>query len=88
MRPLTLEAGVGSLGADVLADRIHDDVLQLLGSAMLKAELCEQLGALGRATDVHSSLQELRDVLDRACFSLRDVMSDLRQTSRTFQTGQ
>lgn len=66
-----------------LADRIHDDVLQLLGSAMLKAELCEQLGIIGRASDIPARLQELREVLDLACTSLRDVMVDLREAGHS-----
>lgn len=64
--------------ASSLADRIHDDVLQLLGTAMLKAELCEQLGALDRWAEVPERLEELRDALERAVAELRAVMAELR----------
>ncbi len=61
-----------------LADRIHDAPLQLLGSALLKAEMCEQLLALGRTQELPAHLEELRSVLEAATHDLRSVMVDLR----------
>ena len=43
-----------------LARRIHDRVLQLLGTALLKTEMCEQLGRLGREGEIVETLVELR----------------------------
>ena len=63
-----------------LARRIHDDVLQLLGTALMKSEMCEQLVQLGRADDLPLHLEELRDALERAVAELRGVMAELRQT--------
>ena len=68
-----------SLQAASLADRIHDRTLQLLGTAMLKAEMCEQLGALGRSAEIPPHITELRAALDQACAELRLVMADLRE---------
>jgi signal transduction histidine kinase len=60
------------------ARRIHDRVLQLVGTAMMKAELAEQLGRLGRHDDVPPTLTELRAVLDDAVVELRSIMAELR----------
>ena len=62
-----------------LARRIHDDVLQLLGTALMKSEMCEQLVQLGRADDLPAHLEELRDALEQAVAELRAVMAELRQ---------
>ena len=62
-----------------LARRIHDDVLQLLGTALMKSEMCEQLVQLGRADDLQPHLEQLRDALEQAVTELRGVMSELRQ---------
>ena len=64
-----------------LAERIHNDVLQLLGSAMLQAEMCEQLNRLGREDEVPAVLGELRSALEQAVVELRTIMSDLRAES-------
>jgi signal transduction histidine kinase len=61
-----------------LATRIHDGVLQTLGSALLKAEMVEQLGILGRTDEVPAQLSELRSALEQAVFELRSIMTDLR----------
>ena len=64
--------------AHPLATRIHDGVLQMLGSALLKAELVEQLGYLGRTEEVPAQLSELRTSLEQAVFELRAIMTELR----------
>ena len=61
-----------------LARRIHDRVLQLVGTAMLKAEMAETLGSLGRHDEVQPQLAELRAALDEAVVELRSIMSDLK----------
>ena len=43
-----------------LARRIHDRVLGLLGTALVKTEMCETLGQLGREAEVPATLEELR----------------------------
>ena len=62
-----------------LARRIHDDVLQLLGTALMKTEMCEQLASLGRESEIGAQLVELRAALDQAVVELRQVMAELRQ---------
>jgi signal transduction histidine kinase len=69
--------------AHPLATRIHDGVLQLLGSALLKAEMVEQLGYLGRTDEVPAQLTELRTALEQAVFELRGIMAELRQADTT-----
>jgi hypothetical protein len=61
-----------------LAIRIHDRVLQLVGTAMMKAELAETLGRLGRHDDVPAALVELRSALDETVLELRSIMADLK----------
>jgi len=61
-----------------LARRIHDRVLQLLGTALLKTEMCEQLGRLGREDEIIGTLVELRATLEETIGELRSIMSDLR----------
>ena len=61
-----------------LAERIHNRVLQLLGSAMLQSEMAEQLHRLGRYDDVPGTLLELRSLLDQAVVELRGIMAELR----------
>jgi len=63
-----------------LARRIHDRVLQLLGSALLKTEMCEQLGRLGREGEILDTLVELRSTLEQTVDELRAIMADLRPT--------
>jgi signal transduction histidine kinase len=61
-----------------LARRIHDRVLQLLGTALLKTEMCEQLGQLGREDQMMDTLGELRATLEDTVVELRSIMADLR----------
>ena len=61
-----------------LARRIHDRVLQLLGTALLKTEMCEQLGRLGREDEIMDTLVELRATLEETVDELRSIMADLR----------
>jgi len=61
-----------------LAERIHDRVLQLLGTAMMKVEMIEALDSLGRREDIPATLTELRSALDETVVELRSIMSDLR----------
>ena len=71
-------AAIGN--AHPLATRIHDGVLQMLGSALLKAEMVEQLGYLGRTDEVPAQLSDLRSALEQAVFELRGIMTELRST--------
>lgn len=64
-----------------LARRIHDRVLQLLGSALLKTEMCEQLELLGRRDEIPANLSELRAALEETVGELRAIMADLRELS-------
>jgi signal transduction histidine kinase len=64
--------------AHPLAKRIHDRVLQLIGTAMMKAEMAEQLELLGRNSEVVDALVELRSALDETVVELRSIMSELR----------
>jgi signal transduction histidine kinase len=61
-----------------LARRIHDGVLQLVGTAMLKADMAESLMRLGRTDEVPAALVELRSALDDTVIELRSIMSDLK----------
>ena len=61
-----------------LARRIHDRVLQLVGTAMMKAEMAEQLARLGRHDELPATLVELRLVLDDTVVELRSIMADLK----------
>jgi signal transduction histidine kinase len=61
-----------------LASRLHDNTLQLLGFALLRVELCEQLLALDRGQEVPARLGELRGSLEQATAELRQIMADLR----------
>ena len=64
--------------ASTIADRIHDDVLQRLGVAMLKAELCEHLYSAERVPDMAAPLGDLREMLEHVCVELRELMAELR----------
>ena len=61
-----------------LARRIHDRVLGLLGTALVKTEMCETLGRLGREDEVPATLLELRSALEEAIVELRSIMAELR----------
>jgi hypothetical protein len=52
--------------------------MQLLGTALLKTEMCEKLGALGRQDEIPGVLGELRTALEATVVELRSVMIDLR----------
>ena len=70
-----------------LARRIHDRVLQLLGSALMKTELCEQLERLGRGDEVPANLTELRETLEMTVVELRAIMADLRELASDDQSA-
>jgi signal transduction histidine kinase len=61
-----------------LARRLHDGVLQLLGTALLKAEMCEQLHNLGRDDEIPGNLAELRSAVEATVAEVRSIMADLR----------
>jgi signal transduction histidine kinase len=61
-----------------IARRLHDGVMQLLGTALYKVEMCERLTALGRSDEVPPYLAELRSSLEDTVVELRAVMSDLK----------
>jgi len=45
---------------------------------MLKSEMCETLGELGRAEEIPGQVGELREALEGAVVELRSIMSELR----------
>jgi signal transduction histidine kinase len=61
-----------------LARRIHDGVMQLLGTALMKTEMCEQLARLGRQDEIPASLVELRAALEDTVVELRLLMVEMR----------
>ena len=61
-----------------LARRIHDRVLGLLGTALVKTEMCETLGRLGRQDEIPGTLAELRSALEETVVELRSIMAELR----------
>ena len=61
-----------------LARRIHDRVLGLLGTALVKTEMCETLGQLGREDEIPATLLELRSALEDTILELRAIMAELR----------
>ena len=61
-----------------LARRIHDRVLGLLGTALVKTEMCETLGQLGREDEIPAILLELRSALEETVVELRAIMAELR----------
>ena len=67
-----------------LARRIHDRVLGQIGTALMKTEMCETLGRLGRQDEIPAALTELRSALEQTVFELRDIMAELR-TAETEQ---
>jgi signal transduction histidine kinase len=60
-----------------LARRIHDGVMQLLGTALLKTEMCEQLLKLGREDEIPANLVELRSSVEATIVEVRSIMADL-----------
>jgi signal transduction histidine kinase len=69
-----------------IARRIHDDVLGLLGTALVKTEMCETLRQLDRQDEIPATLLELRSALEQAIVELRGIMVELR-TAGDGQTG-
>jgi signal transduction histidine kinase len=61
-----------------LARRIHDRVLQLVGTALVQTEMCETLGRLGREEEAKGTLIDLRATLEQTVDELRAIMSELR----------
>ena len=61
-----------------LARRIHDRVLGLIGTALVKMEMCETLGQLGRQDEIPATLLELRSALEDTVIELRAIMAELR----------
>jgi signal transduction histidine kinase len=61
-----------------LARRIHDRVLGLLGTALMKTEMCERLAELGRHDEVAPTLAELRSALEETVLELRSIMAELK----------
>jgi signal transduction histidine kinase len=61
-----------------LARRIHDGVMQLLGTALMKTEMCEQLARLGRQDEIPANLVELRAALEDTVVELRSLMAEMR----------
>jgi signal transduction histidine kinase len=64
-----------------LARRIHDRVLGLLGTALMKTEMCETLGQLGRQEEIPNTLVELRSALEESVVELRAIMTELRTSA-------
>jgi hypothetical protein len=62
-----------------LAVRIHDNVLGLIGTALMKTEMCERLVELGRHDQLSPTLLELRGALDQTVIELRAIMAELRE---------
>lgn len=69
---------VGELERAHLAEVIHDDVLQMLGTGLLAAEMCEQAWRLGRNDLLPDQFAQLRSVLEQCVGRLRHLMADLR----------
>jgi signal transduction histidine kinase len=69
-----------------LARRIHDRVLGLLGTALVKTEMCETLGRLGRQDEIPATLVELRSALEETVVELRAIMAELRTAATDEQS--
>jgi len=69
------------VAAHPLARRIHDRVLGLIGTALVKTEMCQTLGELGRHDEIPATLVELRSVLEDTVVELRGIMAELRDDS-------
>ena len=65
-----------------IAKRIHDNVLGLLGTALMKTEMCETLGQLGRQDEIPATLVELRSALEDTIVELRAIMAELRTSAQ------
>jgi len=53
-------------------------VLGLLGTALMKTEMCETLDRLGRQEEIPATLVELRSALEQTVVGLREIMAELR----------
>ena len=53
-------------------------MLGLLGTALVKTEMCETLGQLGRENEIPATLLELRSALEDTIVELRAIMAELR----------
>jgi signal transduction histidine kinase len=69
-----------------LARRIHDRVLGLLGTALIKTEMCETLGKLGRQDEIPATLLDLRSALEETIVELRAIMAELRTATPEDET--
>ena len=69
-----------------LARRIHDRVLGLLGTALMKTEMCETLGKLGRQDEIPATLLDLRSALEETIVELRAIMAELRTATPEDET--
>jgi len=70
------------LAQQPIAKRIHDNVLGLLGTALMKTEMCETLGQLGRQDEIPATLVELRSALENTIVELRAIMAELRTSAQ------
>lgn len=61
-----------------LAEIIHDDVLQTLGTGLLAADTCLQAWDRGRTDRLGEQLAKLHALLGEAASRLRQLMSELR----------
>lgn len=66
------------LAPDPLAQRIHNRVLQLMATAMIKVEMAETLERLDRHEEVSTALVDVRSALDQAVIELRAIMAELK----------
>ncbi|MGQ9668469.1 MAG: sensor histidine kinase, partial [Anaerolineae bacterium] len=61
-----------------LAQELHDDLAQLLGTMQLKASLAEEMLAGGDLAQTRSLLIELQETLSRAYMDMREIIFNLR----------
>jgi signal transduction histidine kinase len=61
-----------------IVERIHDDILQDLGTGLIRADICKRLLQMGKYADLDLSLTSLRKSIDSSIESLRDLMVQLR----------
>lgn len=61
-----------------LVDRIHDDILQGLGTSLLKTDICSKLLQMEKSNELAEAFVSLRHSIDGAIESLRDLMVEIR----------
>ncbi len=61
-----------------VVQRIHDDILQSLGTGLLRADVCSRLLQMDKQEELAEALVSLRQNLDFAIESLRDLMIEIR----------